>query len=170
MSGPWAKRWAPLAWIVLAIGAPRTGDTCSFVASGERDDTLEGARPILRAGVEAPTLVSANEETLASDDGGGCGGAESTCEDVDFTTLTLEGPDFTRVVEVGSEGEFGVPRYHRPTSVSGDRKTYSALRTLCAGETLELAALYEDTDPAERSPPVRIRCEDVRGADCPPCS
>lgn len=169
MTKTMVARAAPLAWLILAVGLPRTGDTCTFQPSGQRDDDLEGSRPVLRTGVEAPTLISARQETLAPDDGGGCGGSESSCDDVDFTVVTIEGDGFRRVVEIGSEDDRGVPLYHRPVSEGAGRKTYSALRTLCAGETLELAAVYEDTNPAERSPPVRIRCEDIRDADCPPC-
>lgn len=160
-----------LALTLLTVGFPKLGDTCTFLFSGTPDDTLEGARPILRAGVQAPTLVTAREGSFDGDESGGCGETtENTCGDVRFVTLVVEGADFTRLVEIGSEVFQGAPVYHTPSEVDGDRQTYTALRPLCQGEILELAALYEDSDPAERSPPLRIPCGDIQGARCPACS
>jgi len=151
--------------VAAIVGLPRLADPCTVVFSGFLDDSLEGARPILRAGVEAPEVVSARLET-PGESSSGCGGSESDCS-VPFVELVVEGDGFELLAEDLDTGE---TIYHRPVFDDGRRKRYSPLRPPReCGAVLELAALFRDTEPAERSPQIRLRCEDIEGLSCPAC-
>ncbi len=158
---------AALLFVLTATGAPRLAGTCTVALSGVVDDTIEPPRPVIRPGVEAPTLAGALIRTPPGDSGG-CGG-ESTCEDVRFLQVELVVDDFTRIVEVRPPDEPKV--YHDPTQAAGNVRTYGPFPAIeCDDQTLELAAVYTDSTPAQRSPPLRIRCSQVAGAACGPCS
>lgn len=153
--------WAALVFVVL--GVPRGAQPCDFAYSGFVDPSLEGSRPILRAGVEAPTLVSAVLVDPSDDDGSGCGGGDERCA-APYVQLVVEGEGFDLLV--GEDVDTGETLYHRPVQNDGLRKRYSPLQPSMCRATLELAALYRDAQPAERSPPLRIRAEDVDGLTC----